>query len=107
MGVNAQEKEIQNLQELLSQSLKDAREQYDFLMAQKNDSEETYEKQLKLLAEQQHEELELKRTEYNNKMLDDAERYQILQTKQEFDQNAFAKSQQAVYEEHTAKVNMN
>jgi hypothetical protein len=37
--------------------------------------EDNYEKQLKLLQEQQHEELEARRNEYNQKMLEDAARY--------------------------------
>lgn len=37
--------------------------------------EEDYEKQLKELAEKQNEEIEQKRSEYSQKMLDDATRY--------------------------------
>jgi hypothetical protein len=45
----------------------------------KQDLEESYEKQLKLLLEQQHEELEARKTEYNEKMLSDAALYTDLQ----------------------------
>lgn len=46
-------------------------------------------KQIKQLEEAQHEELEAKRNEYSQKMLEDAARYQELQTTQELDQNGF------------------
>ncbi len=40
-------------------------------------------------------------------MLDDAAKYQELQQQLETDQNAFATSQQKIYEEHTNTVNLN
>lgn len=107
MGSNTQENDINNLQEQLSNSQLQARNKFDQLYTAKQDMEENYEKQLKLLQEQQHEELEARRNEYNQKMLEDAARYNELQTQQQTDQNAFATSQQKIMEEHTATVNMN
>ena len=51
--------------------------------------EEEFEKAIKKLAEQQHEELESKRNEYNQKMLEDATRYQELTKQKEEEARKF------------------
>ena len=75
MGTNKQDEEIASLQELLSNSQLQARNKYEQLMTNKADIEENYEKQIRALTEQQHEELEQKRSEYSTKMLEDASKY--------------------------------
>lgn len=75
MGTNKQEEDIAGLQELLSNSQLQARNKYEQLNTNKADIEENYEKQIRSLTEQQHEELEQKRSEYSTKMLEDASKY--------------------------------
>ena len=60
---------------------------YEQLKTGSQDMEENYKKQIKQLEEAQHEELEAKRNEYSQKMLEDAARYQELQTTQELEHN--------------------
>ena len=67
--------------------------------------EETFEKQIKSLEEQQHEELEARRNEYSQKMLEDAARYNDLSLQKEEEQRKFQKSQAALFEEHQSQVN--
>jgi cilia- and flagella-associated protein 57 len=105
MGSNEQDQQIAHLQEVLSNSQLNARNKYDQLNSAKQDMEENYETQIKLLHEQQQEELEARKTEYNTKMLEDAAKYNVLQQMQQLDQNSFAASQQKIYEEHTSTVN--
>jgi len=62
--------------------------------------EEAFEKQIKQLEEQQHEELEARRNEYSQKMLEDAARYNDLSLQKEEEQRKFQKSQSALFEEH-------
>ena len=67
---------------------------------------ENREKQLKILAEQQHEELEARRNEYNQKMLEDASRYDELQIRQKMDHEAFTVSSSQIVSEQEQLVNM-
>ena len=55
------------------------RSKIEQLEANKAEIEDQFEKQLKLQAEENHQELEQKRNEYSQKMLEDAARYQTLQ----------------------------
>lgn len=105
MGTNKQEAEIASLQELLSNSQLTARNKYDQLNTNKADIEENYEKQIRALAEQQHEELEKKRSEYSTKMLEDASKYQELQSLKEEEARSYQRAQANLFEEHTARVN--
>ena len=58
------------------------RSKIEQLEANKAEIEDQFEKQLKLQAEENHQELEQKRNEYSQKMLEDAARYQTLQEQQ-------------------------
>ena len=51
------------------------RSKIEQLEANKAEIEDQFEKQLKLQAEENHQELEQKRNEYSQKMLEDAARY--------------------------------
>lgn len=107
MGSNELDSIIQSLNEDRSERAITARNQYDQLLNKKQDLEESYEKQLKLLLEQQHEELEARKTEYNEKMLSDAALYTDLQKQQMTDRAAFENAQQKIQEEHTSTCNIN
>ena len=105
MGTNKQEEDIASLQELLSNSQLQARNKYEQLNTNKADIEENYEKQIRALAEQQHEELEQKRSEYSTKMLEDASKYQELQSLKEEEARSYQRAQANLFEEHTSRVN--
>jgi len=45
----------------------------------RNEIEEQFDKQIKLLSEENHQEMEARRNEYSQRMLEDAARYQTLQ----------------------------
>ena len=89
MGTNQQENEINKLRDEILQNQSQAKNKYDQLFTGKQDIERNYLKQIKQQEEQYHEELEARRNEYSQKMLEDAARYQELQTQQEIDQNSF------------------
>ena len=67
--------------------------------------EEDFEKQIKDLAEKQNEEIEQKRSEYSQKMLDDATRYQELQKQKEEEQRHYHQSQETLLAQHKSTVN--
>ena len=54
------------------------RSKIEQLEASKNEIEDQFEKQLRLTAEENHHELEARRNEYSQRMLEDAARYQTL-----------------------------
>lgn len=51
--------------------------------------EETFDKQIKTLEDDQHEQLEARRNEYSQKMLEDAARYNDLSLQKEEEQRKF------------------
>ena len=106
MDANDQDKEIEHLSEKLAHVLLTARRDHEVLNSQKQDMIENREKQLKILAEQQHEELEARRNEYNQKMLEDASRYDELQSRQKDDHEAFTVSSSQIVAEQEQLVNM-
>ena len=81
------------------------RSKIEHLENSKNEIEDQFEKQLKLQAEENHQELEARRNEYSQRMLEDAARYQTLQEQQQQEARKFRDAQAAIYEEHTEQVN--
>ena len=75
IGGSQQENEIAKLEEELKLSKGQAKSKYDQLFNGKQDIEQNYERQMKQLEETNHEELEARRNEYSQKMLEDAARY--------------------------------
>ena len=66
---------------------------------------ENFEKQLKNLEEENQQEIEARRNEYSQRMLEDAARYQTLQEQQQQEARKFRDAQAAIYENHTEQVN--
>ena len=66
---------------------------------------ENFEKQLKNLEEENQQEIEARRNEYSQRMLEDAARYQTLQEQQQQEARKFRDAQAAIYENHTEPVN--
>ena len=81
-NASEQEEKIKKLHEQLSSQQLQIRSRIEQLEASKNELEEQFEKQLKLQAEENHQELEARRNEYSQRMLEDAARYQTLQEQQ-------------------------
>lgn len=81
------------------------RSKIEQLEASKNEIEDQFEKQLKLLADENHQEMEARRNEYSQRMLEDAARYQTLQEQQQQEARRFRDAQASIYEEHTEQVN--
>ena len=77
-AANDQEDKIKKLHEQLSSQQLMIRSKIEQLEASKNEIEDQFEKQLKLQAEENHQELEARRNEYSQRMLEDAARYQTL-----------------------------
>jgi hypothetical protein len=67
--------------------------------------EDDFEKQIKDLAEKQSEEVEQKKSEYSQKMLDDATRYQELQKQKEEEQRHYRQSLQTLKDQHESAAN--
>lgn len=80
MGTGQQENEITKLQEELISQKTSAVGKLEVLYTTIKEFKKSYALQIKQQEEQQHEELEAKRNEYSQKMLEDAARYQELQT---------------------------
>ena len=77
-GTNEQEEKIAELNEMLSSNQLQTRNKIEQLETRKAEIEEDFEKQIRALEEQNNEELEARRNEYSQKMLEDAARYQQL-----------------------------
>ena len=79
VGANEYEEKIQKLQEELDSNKLQTRNKIEQLETSKQEINDNFDKQIKALAEQNHDELEAKRNDYSQKMLEDAARYQQLQ----------------------------
>lgn len=104
-SANDLEDKIKKLHEALSSQQLMIRSKIEQLEANKNEIEDQFEKQLKVQQEENHQELEARRNEYSQRMLEDAARYQTLQEQQQQEARKFRDAQAAIYEEHTEQVN--
>lgn len=104
VGTNEQEDKIAKLQEEIDLIGSQHKQKHSNLTLQKKTMEEDFEKQIKELAEQQNEELESKRSEYSQKMLEDATRYQELQKAKEEEARRYRQSQEAMLKQHESAV---
>ena len=82
-SANDLEDKIKKLHEALSSQQLMIRSKIEQLEANKNEIEDQFEKQLKVQQEENHQELEARRNEYSQRMLEDAARYQTLQEQQQ------------------------
>ena len=104
-GTNEQEEKIAELNEMLSSNQLQTRNKIEQLETRKAEIEEDFEKQIRALEEQNNEELEARRNEYSQKMLEDAARYQQLVDQQAEEASKFRAAQTSIFEEHTVQVN--
>ena len=104
-STNDQEEKIKKLHEQLSSQQLMIRSKIEQLEATKSEIQEKFQKELKLQAEENQQELEARRNEYSQRMLEDAARYQTLQDQQQQEARKFRDAQAAIYEDHTAQVN--
>ena len=73
--------------------------------ASKNEIDDKFIRDLKIQDEQNHQELEERRNEYSQRMLNDAAEYQRLQEQQQQEASKFRDAQKSIYENHTEQVN--
>lgn len=104
MKVKRLEDQIVKLQEELSNSQVQAKNRYDSLNENKREMENAFEEKIKQLAEQFQIELEERRNEYSQKMLEDAAKFQELQAQKEEDARKFEETINEIIGKHNKNV---